>query len=236
MSDTTSGLFKNPLMRESAGISPHMQPSFRIVHRPTWERRGMPDTLDVTSIYAPPRKVRHLPFGFHLGREAEITYHFYHVNDDANASMRVFGAIEHIKKSAGAVIPIDVGSDRIESLPEDILLGLLSQRNVKSAIKAGNSKKIVTQEIERGHLSAAYPALVTHTDLPFRQSPLAGRTIMEIAKDPTAISIFVVIAAGSNAPIAIICVPVGIVAIHVAKRTGPRISRWVDNKLKEWLK
>lgn len=193
----------------------------------------MQDLLYRTSIYGPRRTLYSLPFGMDVGRQSEITYHFYNVDPEEYGALRATGAARKIENSG--LFFEKLQREDGNAIIKSVMLGLIPGHNAKQTLKNGNADEVVTEAIERGEISDITPQIFEHAVLPFRESPLSGKTIAEIARNPTAIAVFVVVATGGS-PVAIIVLPVGIVAIHVATRSAPTISRWVDKKLKEWLR
>lgn len=191
----------------------------------------MADILYEASVYITPRRVRELPFGWYLAREARLAYQFYDVSEDPFASMRIGVAerkIRHEGKCARE-IPVENAEVAINAL----LAGFLEKHapNDPEALRS-----IVEKATEAGELSAETRALFERDILPFKNSPLSGKSITELVRSPAAATIFLVAISGANAPVVIIVTPIGIIAMHIAIKSGPRIARWVDKKLKEWLR
>lgn len=208
---------------------------------PAWGRRGMPDLLYKTSIYGPLQEIRELPWrpwrlwggDAVAARRAEVTYHFYNVDQDINAPMRTSRALDRIKRSGELLI--ELKGEQKDKIVSSILLGLLPDTNAKQVIEKGNVESLIAAAVNDGRLDASIPELLAHDYLPFRESPLSGKTITEIVKNPTALAVFVVVGTQGN-PVVIAVLPVGIIGIHVAFKVRDHLGRWVDKKLKQWLK
>ncbi|MET0545297.1 MAG: hypothetical protein ABWZ40_03210 [Caulobacterales bacterium] len=189
----------------------------------------MQDILYKSSVFGEPRRVYDLPFGFNLSRQSEICYHFYSVSDPS-APLRAARAAKRISQLPGA-FPFDGNASG--ELVSVLLLGLLPKENSKMVVEARTAQEKIDKAISDGMLDPGAPSLLMERILPFKGTP---QSIADIAKDPTAIAVFVVVVSESHAPIAIVVLPSGIVAIHAAANTSPRIATWLDAKLKEWLK
>lgn len=194
----------------------------------------MQDILYKASIQVAPRKVMYLPGGYHVARDSEIIYHFYNVSSDANGAMRAIGAANQIRNSQ--FWKVELPPERAGEALNDLLLGFLDKSKVKQLVESGQATAEVSNAIAAGEISETLPRLLSESVLPFRESPVSGKSILDIVKNPNAIAVFVVLTAGDRAPMVVAILPVGIVAMHVATKAANRISAWVDKKLKEWLK
>ena len=200
---------------------------------PTWKRGGdMEDLLYRTSLYGPPRPAYTLPWGDQVFRRAEINYHFYNVADGVDRAARIARAVQRMRNSGLWITELKEGER--DRLINDLLLGVVQPDDLKGVLKKNDAERVIAKALETGELSASLKNLFSQEVLPFRQSPLEGKSLLEIAKSPVAITVALAVGTQGN-PVALIFTPVGVVAMHVAMKAGPRVARWVDNKLKEWL-
>lgn len=191
----------------------------------------MEDTLYTALKYIAPRRVRYLPFGAHIAFDKAIYYHFYHVPLDAE--MRLASARWQLEKRAITKLE---GNDA-RRLVDALLLSLIKgQSETRQIIQQEKEHEVVEHAIRSGRLNPALRTVFERDDFPFKQSPLVGKSIIEIAKSSTATAVFIVVVAGENAPVAILLTPVGIIAIHVANRVKGRIAKKVDDMLRDLLK
>ena len=194
----------------------------------------MEDTLYTALKYIAPRRVRYLPFGAHIAFDRAIYYHFYHVPDDAgDAAMRLASAAHRLEQRALIKFKDEDASRIIDAL----LLGFVAKpAQARQILKDGRESEVIEDALKQGCLSPSVRLAFERDDFPFKQSPLVGKTIVEIAKSSVATTVFVIAVSGENAPIAIILTPVGIVAIHVANRIKGQIAKKVDDMLRDLLK
>ncbi len=206
---------------------------FSVEHSRTWERGDMNDLLYQTTIFGPKRTVRFLPWGDELVRPTQIFYHFYNVEQNVNAVPRITKAVERIRKERFWKKEIEAGD--AQKIIDALVLGFVPKHDIQNIFQKGDISEILENSLTQGELDSRIPELMSEQVLPWRESPVAGKTLLEIAQNPTAITLFVAVSS-EGSPIAIICTPVGIVLTQVALKSGPRFAQWADKKLKEWLK